>query len=448
MTSYNKTKRSGINMLHAGLFSAFTAGVLLLSACGSGGGKGGVSNNNNTPSDVTSIESIVVVSPTESGVINVVAGTAYSQKILVAGIDKNGTRKLLTKKDDLTYKLDTESYAKFNESAGTIMGTKSGKGILTLNLKKGNLTAKVPFTVESGTLESISISANESDASFILLPKNYQAKLTAKGTFVNENGKVTAVRDISSYSDLWITKNAKIAIESDTIFGATLFGTGLGTTQIMAQNAPVKSNSIDVTVLDASLDHFTITPNDVIVPFKSKTPMKAVATFKDSVGSFDFDITHNLVWSLESTQFARIDNSTGVVTTNESSGNIIVKAITLNKESSATAKLTIGNPVIQSVFIGDEAHNPLNTITMKIGNTQDIYPYGLDSNGKTVLFNSLSQYGCQWELDPSGTISLETSPDKSYGVLTALKSSNSSSFVRLACQNGKFLYTTNVNITD
>ncbi|MFN8789273.1 MAG: hypothetical protein ACK5XF_07990, partial [Neisseriaceae bacterium] len=68
--------------------------MILISGCNSGSVINNISSNSNFPLVPTNlpIESIVLVSPTESGSIDLVTG--YPQKILVAGIDKKGTRKL------------------------------------------------------------------------------------------------------------------------------------------------------------------------------------------------------------------------------------------------------------------------------------------------------------------------------------------------------------------
>ncbi|MFN8770249.1 MAG: hypothetical protein ACK5WP_05235, partial [Neisseriaceae bacterium] len=136
MNLYNMGTRENstrsIKMLQTSLFTLAMVLILFLSGCGGGGSGSSNGPSGYKPANLP-IESIVLVSPTESGSIDLVTG--YPQKILVAGIDKKGTRKILSTKDGLTFTIKDPNFATITES-GIISAKSSAIGESTsLNIK-------------------------------------------------------------------------------------------------------------------------------------------------------------------------------------------------------------------------------------------------------------------------------------------------------------------------
>ncbi|MFN8770250.1 MAG: Ig-like domain-containing protein [Neisseriaceae bacterium] len=434
-----------VNMLSISIFSFFISFMLLLSGCGGGGGGSSNAAKNTTPAAFNlPIESIALVSPTESGSINVVTG--YPQKLLVVGINKNGTNKLLTSKDGLTFKIKESGYARVSES-GIISGKVPGETSLTINLNNKIFLNNIKVKIDTTTLKSIKIYANNSNESSILLPEHFHVKLSAKGLF---NDNVT--RDISTYTGLWSSLNPSVAFESDTIYGTTLFSKKYGNTKITATQARIESGkeyNISVYVVNARLVNMSISPNNYVMPNNSKMQMNAIGTFSFESNAFNLDMTNNVLWSVDSSK-ATIDNSTGLLTTYESKGDVVVKAYSKLGES-ATARITIGNPVIESIYVTDKSGGlPIPTeseITIANGLTTNVYTYAIYSDGQTRPLDLKLESQCEWLNGTSGG-QVEVTSMGNYSIVKALQ--QGLTYFTLSCQNSQndtIQFTTNVLVT-
>lgn len=435
-----KSPMRGIRMLRASLFAFFTVLGLCLTGCGGGGGHGSTSGPSGVKPDNLPIESIVVVSPTESGGIDLVTG--YPQKILVAGIDKNGTRKLLGAKDGLTFALQLPNLATITES-GMIAGNSNAVGESTLlNIKfSNNVFLNIPVSITAARLESIVIYTHESSISPIPLPEDFHVKLNAQGSFDDNK-----TRDISTYAGLWSSNDSEIAFESDTIFGPSLFGNSAGVTTINAFGGINVESSIDVHVYAAQLESINLTPNNNIIPFESKISMKAIGTFLyGSGGRFDTEITDNLVWSAESKALASIDDTTGVLTSKDSAGKVIVHAVLSKLAKSTIANLTIGDAVIESVFISTEQSGSIETSSINIeqAGSINLYPFGIYSDGKTYRLDKSVNPECSWLIGDTQNPLITLLDHDSYTTLTAEKVGSTS--VIFWCSDS-LNYTTKISI--
>ncbi|MFO0320530.1 MAG: hypothetical protein ACK5Z5_09050, partial [Neisseriaceae bacterium] len=323
-----------------------------------------------------------------------------------------------------TFTIKDPNFATITES-GIISAKSSAIGestSLNIKLNKNISLNNIPVLKHTATLESnIIIYANESSVSPINLPQNFHVKLGATGTF--DDGKT---RDISAYTGLWSSSDKNIAFESDSIFGITLFSKNAGPTTIHAIGGINVESDISIIVYNAQLNSMSISPNNTIIPFESKLPMKAIGNFTYDVGSFDIDMTNNVTWSVESSVIANINDTTGILTTHESSGNIKVNAVSkLGK--SATANLTIGNAIIESIFISTQESGLYQTesITLNLNDSTRIYPFGTYSDGKIYRLDKSTSPECIWYIgDPQGFITLQSFDI--YAILTAKRSGTTS----------------------
>lgn len=433
-----RNKFKTIVFIYSGLFPIFITCLLLISGCGSGGNTTSSINNTNPNIITPAIESILLVSPTKSGAINSIIG--YPQKILVAGTDKNGSRKLLGPSDGLTFTLQNKWYGSISES-GVLSSDIPGETILVVNFNNFNnkLYLTIPVKIQQTVLQTITITANSTESSSITIIKNYHTPIKAEGKFVDGQ-----VFDISNYIDLWSSNNTNITFESDYITGANLFpGDSLGTTKISAKFGAPES-SVLVHVVDAPLTSIRITPNNNDIPINSNIKMRAIGTFSNRGTPIDLDITNNLMWKIESTALATINNTTGTLTTYESQGNIVVVAKAPNGESS-TSLLTISGDAFKYVFIKSQSNgNPVESITIYVGGTIIIYPYAEYYNGETEIIDvNNPKNNCKWIIESESIIDFNNGGTKA--TLQGIAPGDTS--VTLSCQNNTLQYKTYIHVT-
>ncbi|MFN8769736.1 MAG: hypothetical protein ACK5WP_02575, partial [Neisseriaceae bacterium] len=344
----------------------------------------------------------------------------------------------------LTFTIKDPNFATITES-GIISAKSSAIGestSLNIKLNKNISLNNIPVLKHNATLDSnIIIYANESSVSPINLPQNFHVKLSATGTF--DDGKT---RDISAYTGLWSSTDNNIAFESDSIFGITLFSKNAGPTTIHAIGGINVESSISVHVFNSQLNSMSIYPNNTIIPFGSNIHMKAIGNFTGvDITPFDIDMTNNVTWSVESSVIANINDTTGILTTHESGGNIKINAVSkLGK--SATANLTISNAMIKSVFITDNVGGvPIESINLVKGISTKIYSYARYSNGKVRSLNLSQTPECKWFIgDTQGQITL--AQHDVYAILTARNQGSTS--VILSCPIYSLNYSTKVYVNN
>ncbi|MFN8771272.1 MAG: hypothetical protein ACK5Z5_03880 [Neisseriaceae bacterium] len=427
-------EKSKLNSIYTGLFSVLIICILLLTGCGYGGGTSSIHDVSPALPTNLPIESIALVSPTESGSINVVTG--YPQKLLVVGIDKNGTRKLLTLKDGLTFNLDNSNYAEINTS-GIISGKIPGQTSLTINFNN-KLSLNITVKIEETVLNTITAHVNN-NLSSVKLPKNYIANLQAEGTF--SDGKT---RNISNYIGIWTSNNPKVAFESDTIFGTTLVTANVESSAIIKAKSRNQESNISVEVVGAPLTKISIMPNGTDIASNSHINMKAIGTYGYEGESFSLDITHNVLWSVEHTSLATIDNNTGILSTNESEGNIIINAKSENGVSTY-ASLTIKKLIIESIFITKQLNGlPVESITLQIKESTIIYPYARYVNGDVERLNITPSSNCTWIISNDANEKFAFSYHGNYAILSGVESGLS--HITLYCKDNNLQFKTNVNV--
>ncbi|MFO0319831.1 MAG: hypothetical protein ACK5Z5_05460, partial [Neisseriaceae bacterium] len=146
---------------------------------------------------------------------------------------------------------------------------------------------------------------------------------------------------------------------------------------------------------------------------------------------------------------ASIDNSMGILTTYEAAGDIIVKA-TSNLGKTATSKLSIGNPVIESVYVTNKPGGfPIpseSKITIANGLTTNVYTYAIYSNGKTnsLDLNNKDNH-CEWKHNDTINGQVEVTTMGNYSIVKGIK--EGPTYFTLSCQNSQnntIQFTTNV----
>ncbi|HDZ9249032.1 TPA: Ig-like domain-containing protein [Vibrio cholerae] len=213
----------------------------------------------------------------------------------------------------------------------------------------------------------------------ITLAKGQMQQLTATATY---SDNTTA--DVTS-SIVWLSSDPSQAIVSST---GVLTGVGLGNTQVRGSTQGITSNTVTVSVTEATITGIQVTPASVTLAKGQTQQLTATATYSDNTTS---DVSHSVAWSSSNTSIVTV-SLTGLLTGAET-GYVEVEAFK-DGITSNWLPITVTDAVATSIQLTPD------NVTLPRGQTLQLTAMVTYSDNTTV--NETKSFGIGW-------LSLDTS---------------------------------------
>lgn len=366
--------------------------ALFLFACSTGNN----STNNQTPDNKAKL---VAIDLSPESIVSPVGGT---WQVKATGVYSDGKFVDLTK--DATWYSSSESVA-------TVDNTPESKGIVT-TIAPGTSSVTATF---NGVTSSISAFEAQDPASVRLnsiiisggsnsLPLNSTTQYKAIGLY--SNGSAI---DLTT-SVTWQSSTPSVASVSNSVSTKGLVSTLVaGSTAVSATFSGVSSNSLPLSVTNASLTSIVISSTMANSPVGVSSQFSALGVYSDGT---TLDITNSVNWVSSAPTIADI-NSSGLLTA-LSAGSTNITA-TLAGVTSNTQVYTVTSSSLTTILI-----NAPNT-SLPVGITTQYTATGIYSDGSTADITN----NVVWTSSSSSIASISNSIG-SHGLATALSAGSSS----------------------
>ena len=368
--------------------------------------------------------------------------------------------------------LDLRDYMTFTDSDGNVTSAKSLTYTVTtagyssyFSIEDGKITSKTGITASSGVFEIEVVATSYGDDSeksvtlkvyltdLAILDSDAENEIDEINIVEGESttvyvqkfgsaGSLSLVEKVEEGDGIDATiSNTSTTVNSLSVYPLTIQGTNEGTVILTVLEERGKATkelivnvyNVDSSVASASLTAEESSSSETEIEF---TALDETETVTISVGdNFDIDEDGSYVnWSSSNTSVATVqgDGLTSSITSVGFGTAVIYCEIVVNNNTLTTYEISV---TVTGVSIDD--------LTMNVGDEKTI-TYTVDSN-----ISSSSISGVSWTSSDGTIVSVDTSDETYYGILTANKTGTAKLTITVTLNNGtKYTDTCTITVND